>query len=94
MKLDIACGHHKNGADYPKDIKMDEELFHRLAEEVERDYQVGGLSGGLYEDYAHDIFARYLAAQQETTWTCECGWTMEIPPQICVGCGKARSQKG
>ena len=42
---------------------MDEELFRRLVEEVERDYQVGGLSGGLYEDYAHDILARYLAAQ-------------------------------
>ena len=57
---------------------MDEELFHRLAEEVEHDYQMGGLSGGLYEDYAHDILVRYLAAQQGVHPTV----ATAVPPEV------------
>jgi hypothetical protein len=24
------------------------------------------------------------------SWACECGWSNEIPPQVCVGCGQPR----
>ena len=75
---------------------MDEELFHRLAEEVEHDYQMGGLSGGLYEDYAHDILVRYLAAQQKDALDfsyCVCKSNVpHIVDGFCVECGLPESQ--
>ena len=40
--------------------KLKEEMFRKIAEEVERDYGMGGLSHGLYCDYARDILERYL----------------------------------
>jgi len=44
---------------------MDERLFHKLAQEVADDFQMGGLTGCVYEDYAKEILARYLAAEQQ-----------------------------
>lgn len=40
--------------------KMDEQLFHEIAKQIEAEYNMGGLSGGLYEEYARDILIRYL----------------------------------
>jgi len=39
---------------------MDEQLFHEIAKQIEAEYNMGGLSGGLYEEYARDILIRYL----------------------------------
>lgn len=41
---------------------VDDNLFHYIALQVEAEYGMGGLSGGLYEDYARDILVRYLEA--------------------------------
>ena len=37
-------------------------LFARCADEVETEYEMGGLAGGLYEDFAWDVMQKYLAA--------------------------------
>ena len=43
---------------------MDEKLFHKIAEEVEKELMCHGLTGGLYENFGKEILIRYLAAQQ------------------------------
>ena len=39
---------------------MNEKLFHQIAVEIQNEYQMGGLAGTMYEDYAKDICKRYL----------------------------------
>jgi hypothetical protein len=40
------------------EVKDDE--FAKCAEEVERKYQMGGLTGGLYEKFARDTFREFM----------------------------------
>ena len=42
-------------------------LFHKLAEEIAREWQYGGLTGTMYEEYAEEILVRYLAEQTAAT---------------------------
>lgn len=39
---------------------MNETLFHRIAQEVEWDFRMSGLTDGIYEQFAHVILERYL----------------------------------
>jgi len=45
---------------------MDEALFKKIAEAVETEWQMGGLSDGLYYEYALEIAKRYFSAQPVT----------------------------
>ena len=38
----------------------DELLFKKIAQEVEQDWQMGGLSDGLYYDFAKEVANRYI----------------------------------
>ena len=42
---------------------MDERLFKKIAEEIEKEWQMGGLSDGIYYDYALEIARRYFSVQ-------------------------------
>lgn len=44
-------------------INFDHRLFRSIAAQVEKEYQMGGLSHGLYCDFAHDCAMRYAAAR-------------------------------
>jgi predicted GTPase len=55
MGLKIA-GEHGRSAD---------KLLQKICEDVEREYQAGGLSSGIYGDYAKDVALRYTAALSE-----------------------------
>ena len=46
---------------------MDETLFKKIAEAVEKEWQMGGLSDGMYYEYALEIAKRYFSAQQANT---------------------------
>jgi len=39
-----------------------ERLFQMIAADVEKEFGCGGLTGGLYEDFAHEILVRFLGA--------------------------------
>jgi hypothetical protein len=41
---------------------MNDELFQKIASQVEQEYVMGGLSDGLYFDYAKDCTRRYIEA--------------------------------
>ena len=77
---------------------MDERLFHKLAQEVADDFQMGGLTGCVYEDYAKEILARYLAAEQplQSDVCHNCGTHYVLAGRfvdgmkICSVCGKRR----
>ena len=43
---------------------MDETLFKKIAEEVELEWDMGGLSDGMYYDYALEIAKRYFSTHQ------------------------------
>lgn len=43
---------------------MDEQRFRNIAAEIEKEFEMGGLSGGLYYDYAFACARRYIASQQ------------------------------
>ena len=40
---------------------MNEPLFKKIAEEVEKEWQMGGLSTGLYYDFAKEVAEKYIA---------------------------------
>ena len=44
-------------------ISFDHGLFRSIAAQVEKEYQMGGLSHGVYCDFAHDCVTRYVAAK-------------------------------
>jgi len=46
-----------------KEYIMDERLFKKIAEEIEKEWQMGGLSDGIYYDYALEIARRYFSVQ-------------------------------
>ena len=39
---------------------MDEKKFKEIAMEVQEEWQMGGLADTIYEDYALEIFKRYM----------------------------------
>lgn len=39
---------------------INEKLFQKIAQDIEDEWKMGGLSGGIYEDYAREILKRYL----------------------------------
>ncbi len=41
------------------------DIIKEIAIEVEKEYQMGGLSDGLYFDYAYDILSRYLLKESD-----------------------------
>lgn len=43
--------------------EINKDLFHRLAEDVATEWQCGGLTGTMYEEYAEEILSRYLDEQ-------------------------------
>lgn len=45
-------------------MDIDQELFEKLSIEVEKDWEMGGLSYGLYRDYAEEILKRYCVKIQ------------------------------
>ncbi len=40
--------------------KVKDDEFAKCAEEVESRYQMGGLTGGLYEEFARDTFREFM----------------------------------
>jgi hypothetical protein len=50
-------------------MKINEELFHEIALQVESDMQCGGLTGTMYEEFAKSILGDYLKqAYQFDAW--------------------------
>ena len=48
------------------------------------------------KEIAEQIIREHEAAQQSfapdvaKSWACQCGWSNEIAPHVCVGCGQPR----
>lgn len=42
-----------------KSLEIEKQL-HQICLEVEKEFEMGGLSGGLYEDYAKKVAKRFL----------------------------------
>ena len=40
--------------------KQEKALFKKIASEIEEEYQMGGLTGSLYEDFAFDVLQRFI----------------------------------
>jgi len=47
---------------------MIDALLQRILDQVEREYQMGGLSDGLYGDYAAEVARRYAVAEYTRGW--------------------------
>jgi hypothetical protein len=45
--------------------KITDDDLRKIAAEVEREYGMGGLSGGIYEDFALDVAKRAIAMERE-----------------------------
>ena len=44
---------------------MDKEKFSRIADEVQKEWRMGGLAGTIYEDYAFEIAKRYMGDKEK-----------------------------
>lgn len=46
-------------------VRMKDEDLHRICQEVADEYQMGGLAGTVYEEYAIDVAKRALLKERE-----------------------------
>lgn len=68
---------------------MDETLFKKIAEEVEKEWQESGLSEGLYYDFAKEVTERYITIHSNRAYRSEITIEADISNAGTVHVGKS-----